>query len=218
MSITCQPREDLPYSRLKALSHYHAPAGREALLAARHRERRVAVSGGRSSGSSGGGLAPGVAPCTHHMTSTTRCGQGVVPMARYCPRHIMEQPGQVLYRACGAVTDPSDGPCETPVPGLFPHSTCLYHTPLQPLQSEARPRPVVPDMSSLVTEVFTAANNQEHVNNDASVAAEGEVAKEELPKINDEIENGNKETEVEAETAMNNAEELKVEEALVDKQ
>ena len=68
------------------------------------------------------------------------------------------------------------------------------------------------------SQVFTAANNQEHVNNDASVAAEGEVAKEELPKINDEIENGNKETEVEAETAMNNAEEAKVEEALVDKQ
>ena len=66
------------------------------------------------------------------------------------------------------------------------------------------------------SQVFTAANNQEHVNNDASVAAESEVAKEELPEINDEIENGNKETEVETEATTNHSE-AKAEEALEDK-
>ena len=48
MTISAQPREEAPYSRLKALTHYHAPAGREALLAARHREKRAQVrSAGR---------------------------------------------------------------------------------------------------------------------------------------------------------------------------
>ena len=107
------------------------PLGREALLASRHREKRSLVSGQRPGSSSSGALAapsPAVAPCQHAMTSTTRCGEGVVPMARFCPKHIMEQPGQVLFRPCGVVTDPSDGPCETPVAAIFPHSTCVYHT------------------------------------------------------------------------------------------
>ena len=43
MTISAQPREEASYSRLKALTHYHAPAGREALLAARHREKRAQV-------------------------------------------------------------------------------------------------------------------------------------------------------------------------------
>ena len=43
MTISSQPREEASYSRLKALTHYHAPAGREALLAARHREKRAQV-------------------------------------------------------------------------------------------------------------------------------------------------------------------------------
>lgn len=208
MNISSQPHEAAQYSRLKALTHYHAPAGREALLAARHREKRALVSGGRP-GASSTSTSPAVAPCQHPMTSTTRCGAGVVPMARFCPRHILEQPGQVLFRPCGAVTDPTDGPCETPVPGLFPHSACVFHTRLLPMQSggqeEARPGPVH-DISSLVTEVFIAANNAENVNNDASdgdVAPNREFAKEELPEIDDEIENVNKEAEMETETSVN---------------
>ena len=47
MTISSQPREEASYSRLKALTHYHAPAGREALLAARHREKRAQVKNKR---------------------------------------------------------------------------------------------------------------------------------------------------------------------------
>ena len=57
-------------------------------------------------------------------------------MSRFCPKHILEQPNQVLFRACGVTTDVSDGPCETPVPALFPHSTCIFHTRLLPMQVE----------------------------------------------------------------------------------
>ena len=48
MTISSQPREEASYSRLKALTHYHAPAGREALLAARHREKRAQVKNQRN--------------------------------------------------------------------------------------------------------------------------------------------------------------------------
>jgi hypothetical protein len=70
-------------------------------------------------------------------------------------------------------------------------------------QEEVRP---VHDIGSLVTEVFTAANNAENVNNDASDGAEvpnREFTKEELPEIDDEIENVNKEAEMETETSVN---------------
>ena len=132
--------------------------------------------------------SPAIAPCQHPLTSTTRCGQGVIPMSRFCPKHILEQPNQVLFRACGVTTDVSDGPCETPVPALFAHSTCVFHTRLLPIQvgfylyqsllpllivgcttnlkilpqstgpEESRQRSPVPDISSLVTEVLTAAH------------------------------------------------------------
>lgn len=209
MTISAQPREEAPYSRLKALTHYHAPAGREALLAARHREKRAQVSAGRPSTSASATptSSPAIAPCQHPLTSTTRCGQGVIPMSRFCPKHILEQPNQVLFRACGVTTDVSDGPCETPVPALFAHSTCVFHTRLLPIQStgpEESRRSPVPDISSLVTEVLTAANNTESmqainnmdsINNEATdeVQPNRECVKEEVPEVTDEIDNVNKE-------------------------
>jgi len=120
MNISQQPKDSTQYSKLKALTHYHAPAGREALLAGRLREKRAEASGVK-------GSAVPPSPCQHHLTSTTKCGEGVVPMARYCPKHILEQQGQVLYRQCGAVTDKDDGPCEVPVPAIFSHSSCVFH-------------------------------------------------------------------------------------------
>jgi len=52
-------------------------------------------------------------------------------MTKFCVKHILEEQGQVLFRPCGVAT-PADGPCETPVANLFPHSTCVFHTKLQP--------------------------------------------------------------------------------------
>jgi len=201
MNIYSQPRQHNQYQRLKALTHYHAPAGREALLAARHREKRVRheKQRGPSAASLGGGpgatqgLPLGVQPCQHALTQTQKCGQGVIPMARFCPRHILEQPGQVLYRACAVTVEVGEGPCPTPLPNLFPHSTCVFHTRLQPTQSlgaEQVKTEAVPDIGSLVTEVLTAANNPDTINNDASQEAAPTLPnREEPPEIKDEIEN-----------------------------
>ena len=166
-------------------------------------------------------------------------------MSRFCPKHILEQPNQVLFRACGVTTDVSDGPCETPVPALFAHSTCVFHTRLLPIQvgfylyqsllpllivgcttnlkilpqstgpEESRQRSPVPDISSLVTEVLTAASNAESmqainnvdgINNEATneVQPNRECVKEEVPEVTDEIENLIKEPVDETENPVNN--------------
>ena len=135
MSMYSQPGDTQTRTKLKALSHYHSPAGREALLAARLREKRVLARGGAGVSSGGSGHSANnvsQAPCQHQMTSTTKCGEGVVPMTKFCPKHILEQQGQVLFRACGAVTDNDDGPCQVPVTALFSHTHCVFHTKIQP--------------------------------------------------------------------------------------
>jgi len=137
VTMSAQPGDQQTFSKLKALTHYHSPAGREALLAARLRDKRAAVSGGskQSSGASSLSVGAGPAPCQHHLTSSTKCGAGVVPMSRFCPRHVLQQPGQVLFRQCGALTDKEDGPCEVPVPAIFSHTHCVFHVKLQPAVS-----------------------------------------------------------------------------------
>merc|ERR1712228_15533 len=76
---------------LKAMTHYHSPSGREALLASKLREKRAnaCTSGNRVHVSHVSGPVTG--PCQHYLTSTTKCGEPVVPMTKYCPKHILEQ-------------------------------------------------------------------------------------------------------------------------------
>jgi len=124
VSIYNQPKDVQEYARMKAMLHYYNPVGRDALLAARNRERRMAVGSSLPK-------PPLNPPCQHMLTTTTKCNGHCVPLAKFCLKHIMEETGQVLYRPCGVVT-PADGPCETPVANLFQNSTCIYHTKLQP--------------------------------------------------------------------------------------
>ena len=145
MNMSHQPGDQQTLSKLKALTHYHCPAGREALLAARLRDKRAAVSGGSKASSGASSLSVGAspAPCQHHLTSSTKCGQGVVPMSRFCPRHVLQDTNQVLFRQCGALTNKEDGPCEVPVPAIFSHTHCVFHVKLQPPLS--RPHTVLPE-------------------------------------------------------------------------
>merc|ERR1719411_2460829 len=193
MNMSQQPGEQHTFSKLKALTHYHSPAGREALLAARLRDKRAAVSGGskQSSGASSLSVGASPAPCQHHLTSSTKCGQGVVPMSRFCPRHILQDTSQVLFRQCGALTNKEDGPCEVPVPAIFSHTHCVFHVKLQPGLS--RPHPASLD-----------ENNSENLRNDEEVIVNNDIKIEikteggELSKTNTESEDrtGNSESEV----------------------
>ena len=86
---------------------------------------------------------------------------------------------------------------------------------LQSTGPEESRRSPVPDISSLVTEVLTAANNAEsmqainnveNTNNEAinEVQPNRECVKEEVPEVKDEIENVKKEFVDETENAVNN--------------
>jgi len=165
MNMASQPGDQLSFIKLKAMTHYHSPSGREALLASKLREKRgnACTSGNKVHVSHVSGPVRG--PCQHYLTSTTKCGEPVVPMTKYCPKHILEQQGQVLFRPCGAITDKEDGPCQVPVPAMFSHTHCVFHIKLQPTicKSEVKTKLNVNERESeivLNTEVDAdAANN-----------------------------------------------------------
>ena len=166
VNMSQQPGDSQTFSKLKALTHYHSPAGREALLAARLRDKRASVSGGskQSSGASSLSVGASPAPCQHHLTSSTKCGQGVVPMSRFCPRHILQDTSQVLFRQCGALTNKEDGPCEVPVPAIFSHTHCVFHVKLQPVHS--RPYPAAAPEEKNYERL---AENSQNVNSDIKI-------------------------------------------------
>merc|ERR1719510_1667331 len=41
--------------------------------------------------------------CSYHLTSSTKCGDPVIPLSKFCIKHILEDTSQVLFRACGYV-------------------------------------------------------------------------------------------------------------------
>merc|ERR1719464_865926 len=41
--------------------------------------------------------------CSFHLTSSTKCGDPVIPLTKFCIKHILEDTTQVLFRICGHV-------------------------------------------------------------------------------------------------------------------
>ena len=122
----------------------------------------VGTSSGSGTNMSGFGTAykQTILPkCSYHLTSSTKCGDPVIPLSKFCIKHILEDTSQVLFRTCGYVPitnftkdenteskDPtqssntenfeeSDEKCETPIADVFDGATCVYHTQFQPLFS-----------------------------------------------------------------------------------
>lgn len=123
------------------------------------------AGGGSVSASSmsgfGGLYKPTVLPkCSYHLTSSTKCGDPVIPLTKFCIKHILEDTSQILFRTCGYVpinnsvksesrdNDPgvAEVPmngefegnvekCETPIADVFESATCVYHEQFQPTVS-----------------------------------------------------------------------------------
>ena len=122
ISIQRQPKDStedkVAYEQLKALNHYNKPAGVEAVLHAKLMERRIRLSEANSSlmsttvpGSLAGKLtssSPIVAKCSFNITSSTKCGDICIPMTKFCQKHILNDPNQVLFRQCGVVVTSED--------------------------------------------------------------------------------------------------------------
>ena len=84
----------------------------EAVLHAKLMERRIQANSNATNANSNlisttvpGSLAgklnttsPIVAKCSFNFTSSTKCGDICIPMTKFCQKHIINDPNQVLFR------------------------------------------------------------------------------------------------------------------------
>ncbi|KAF2902084.1 hypothetical protein ILUMI_04106, partial [Ignelater luminosus] len=67
-----------------------------------------------------------------------KCGERALPVTRHCRKHILEDPNQVLFRACSKMG--GDIECTTPVEAIFDDATCRLHLDVPPLRSYSQIR------------------------------------------------------------------------------
>ncbi|GFR79327.1 KAT8 regulatory NSL complex subunit 2-like [Elysia marginata] len=122
------------YRKLRAMQQYHKKAGKEALLQRQSTERRVQAStdvSSRGQQSSGPGLTamqaakPAIISCSF-LDEDIVCGARAVPLSKFCQKHILHDPCQLLYRPCPF----ADSQCGRPVPTLLNTQYCSLHQAL----------------------------------------------------------------------------------------
>ncbi|XP_064113025.1 KAT8 regulatory NSL complex subunit 2-like [Macrobrachium nipponense] len=119
------PEERMAYEQLKAMARYQKHIGTHSLLYRQQMERRLQVTEGVNYKP---GHSVGCVKCVYSEGSW-RCGEKSVPLSKYCSKHILHDPNQVLFVACGVSKGGGDE-CRTPVVCTPNSSTCVYHTPI----------------------------------------------------------------------------------------
>lgn len=119
-------RERTLYQQLKALSSYHRRYGPEALLYKKYKEKRDRNSKYHRSRTV-------ASPKCIFTEGGVKCGERVVPISKFCLKHILEDKKQLLFQACGK--ECSNVICQTPVPRIQSDPTCILHLPLPKLNS-----------------------------------------------------------------------------------
>lgn len=54
-----------------------------------------------------------------------KCIERAMPVAKYCRKHILNDPTQVLYKRCGRVH--ADIDCNEPVLSIYRDTACRFH-------------------------------------------------------------------------------------------
>ncbi|GFN94646.1 kat8 regulatory nsl complex subunit 2-like [Plakobranchus ocellatus] len=128
------------YNKLKALKQYHRKAGKEALLQLQSTQRRIQASAENTAGpmsparavtvpaSAAGSSAGSSFPACTFLDDGILCGSIVVPLSKFCQKHILHDPWQLLYRPCPF----ADSQCGRPVPTLLNTEFCSLHQSLPP--------------------------------------------------------------------------------------
>ncbi|XP_018018324.1 KAT8 regulatory NSL complex subunit 2 [Hyalella azteca] len=139
--IHSQPKDTVEeqqiYTQLKALRGYRRHHGRQALLRAAYLEKRASKLANNSESAAtiskdrGSSSTKSNKHCCLYSQGSWKCGDPAIPLAKYCVKHILEDPHQQLYRVCGVVEGGSE-PCVSPIIPLPHLPTCLYHTPVPP--------------------------------------------------------------------------------------
>ncbi|KAJ8925445.1 hypothetical protein NQ315_009278 [Exocentrus adspersus] len=120
------PKEQRLYKKLKAYNSYHRAYGVDAILNKRLKDLRAKIS-------------DGVVPKGHSYSKClfteggVKCGERTLPLAKHCRKHILEDPNQVLFRACGKMN--GDIECNTPIEAIFDDSMCRLHMDIPLLRS-----------------------------------------------------------------------------------
>lgn len=68
---------------------------------------------------------PNYTKCTY-TEGGVKCTEKAMPVAKYCRKHILNDPSQVLYKRCGRVQ--ADIECNEPVLSIIRDATCRFHT------------------------------------------------------------------------------------------
>ncbi|CAL1533944.1 unnamed protein product [Lymnaea stagnalis] len=124
------PHQRERYNKLCAMKRYHKKYGKEALLQKQSTERRMQVTEGSNF------HVPHFAKCVF-VDEGLRCNSRVVPLSKFCQRHVLHDPAQVLYRPCPF----ADSQCGRPVPTIFNSEYCSLHQPV-PVTQETDHLPV----------------------------------------------------------------------------
>lgn len=61
-----------------------------------------------------------------------KCTGKMIPKSKFCKKHILKDPKQVLFRACGILQ--SDNKCQEPIVNFDTKSTCVLHEKLPMLR------------------------------------------------------------------------------------
>ncbi|XP_066142910.1 KAT8 regulatory NSL complex subunit 2-like isoform X1 [Euwallacea fornicatus] len=124
------PQEQRLYRKLKQYNKYHKSFGEEAIMEKRLHDLRAKLSDVGSSRSSS-------SKC-QFTEGGVKCPERSLPTAKHCRKHILEDPHQVLFKACGKTK--GDIECCTPVEAIFDDSTCKLHMDIPLIRSYIQPR------------------------------------------------------------------------------
>lgn len=128
-SIADQPKDTIKeqklYEKLKSLNHYHRRFGVEAILHKKALEKRALATENLPNKSAS------ISKCIF-TEGGVKCSLKTIPCAKYCNKHILEDPHQILFRPCGVNNGVST--CQEPVLHILPNVNCIYHFNLPPAQ------------------------------------------------------------------------------------
>lgn len=119
-----RPKDMAMFKKLKAYNQYHRKHGVDAILRKRLIEIRMKITEGLV-----------YKPTSHSCRCTfseggIKCTERALPVAKHCRKHILKDPNQVLFRACGKKG--GEVVCTAAVESIFENQSCTLHREIPP--------------------------------------------------------------------------------------
>jgi KAT8 regulatory NSL complex subunit 2 len=110
------PEEKVSFEKFAALRRYSKIRGPEALLHQRSMDLASTSFQPKS-----------FSKCVFSHQRGVKCGEKTVPLSKYCFKHIISDPCQVLFRTCG-FDIPDGDKCQDPLFPVTEDAMCLLHS------------------------------------------------------------------------------------------